>query len=131
MNTAAIIQFLRQQLPSLQAIYLFGSRAQGNADTTSDADIAVLTQEKADPVRLFELAGSLADITGCDVDLIDLRGASTVMQYQIITTGQRLWTRDSHAALYESFILSEKTTLDEARAGLIADIRESGVVYGR
>ncbi len=131
MNISAIIDYLRLQLSGMQAIYLFGSRAQGTADAASDLDIAVLTQEKSDPVRLFELAGELADLAGCAVDLIDLRTASTVMQYQIITTGHRVWARDSSAALYESFILSEKTSLDEARAGLIADIRHSGVVYGR
>ena len=47
------------------------------------------------------------------------------MQYRIITTGQRLWARDSQAALYESFILSQKTALDEARAGLLQDIQKT------
>jgi hypothetical protein len=52
------------------------------------------------------------------------------MQYQIITTGARLWERDLQAALYECAILSEKTALDEARAGLLADIEREGRVYG-
>ncbi len=131
MNTAAIIDFLHRQLPDLEAIYLFGSRAQGTANTESDLDIAVLMQAQPGPVRLFELAGELADLAGCAVDLIDLRTASTVMQYQIITSGHRLWARDSATGLYESFILSEKTNLDEARAGLLADIEKRGSIYGR
>jgi len=67
------------------------------------------------------------------VDLVDLRTASTVMQYQIITTGERLWARDGQAALYESFILSEKTALDTARAPLLQDILRTGKVlaHGR
>jgi hypothetical protein len=52
------------------------------------------------------------------------------MQYQIITTGQRWWARDAQAALFESAILSEKTALDMARAGLLTDIQERGSVYG-
>ena len=72
----------------------------------------------------------MAEIIGCDVDLVDLRAATTVMQYQIVTTGQRLWQRDERAALYESFILSEKTELDTARSRLIDDIQQRGHVYG-
>jgi uncharacterized protein len=43
------------------------------------------------------------------VDLLDLRAASTVMQYQIITTGQRWWVKYVQPALFESVVLSEKT----------------------
>lgn len=71
------------------------------------------------------LSSELAATARCHVDLLDLRASSTVMQYRIITTGQRLWARDSQAALYESFILSQKTALDEARAGLLQDIQET------
>ena len=91
----------------------------------------LLVAGHADPLTLFELAGDLADVAGCPVDLLDLRAASTVMQYQIITTGQRWWARDAQAALFESAILSEKTALDTARAALLADIQERGSVYGR
>ena len=85
----------------------------------------------ADPLMLFDLAGELADLAGCPVDLLDLRAASTVMQHQILTTGQRWWARDGQAALFEAAMLSEKTALDMARAGLLADIQRSGTVYGR
>ena len=70
-------------------------------------------------------------MAGCAVDLLDLRAASTVMQYQIITTGQRWWASDVQAALFEAAVLSEKTALDTARAGLLADIQQRGTVYGR
>jgi hypothetical protein len=66
----------------------------------------------------------------CPVDLLDLRAASTVMQYQVITTGQRWWALDIQAALFEAAILSEKTELDTARAGLLSDIQKRGKVYG-
>ncbi|MNV67855.1 hypothetical protein D3C71_1606690 [compost metagenome] len=79
---------------------------------------------------LWQSSGELADIAGCDIDLLDLRAASTVMQYQIITQGERWWARDTQAAVFESAILSEKTALDTARAGLLADIQERGSVYG-
>jgi hypothetical protein len=80
---------------------------------------------------LWELAGDLEEAAGCPVDLLDLRAASTVMQYQVLTTGERWWRRDLQADLFEAAVLSEKTELDTARAGLLADIAQRGSVHGR
>lgn len=126
-----VVQTLRQTLPDLLAVYGFGSRVQGTATPDSDWDIAVLLPRKADPVALWNLAGDLADVLGSSVDLVGLRDASTVLQYQVITTGERWWARDFHVDLYEAAILSEKTALDEARAELLGDILREGRVYGR
>jgi predicted nucleotidyltransferase len=126
-----IIAKLQQALPVLLAVYVFGSYAKGEATQDSDLDLAVLVEGKVDPLVLWELAGELATTLNCDVDLLDFRAASTVMQYQIISTGYQLWVRGAEAELYESFVLSEKLALDEARAGLLADIEEDGRVYGR
>lgn len=131
MNQQIILKRVQDRLPDLLALYAFGSRIQGQANAESDLDLAVLVAGYADPLLLFDLAGELADVTGCAVDLLDLRAASTVMQYQIITTGVRWWQKDSQAALFETVILSEKTALDEARYALIDDIQHRGSVYGR
>ena len=122
---------LQLWLPDLLAVYGFGSRVRGTARPDSDLDMAVLVAGYADPVCLWQWSGELADVAGCAVDLLDLRAASTVMQYQIITTGVRWWALDVQAALFESAILSQKTALDTARAGLLADIQQRGSVYGR
>lgn len=126
-----IIDSLQSEIVGLQAIYLFGSHAQGTAGPDSDIDLAVLMATASEAVSLWETAQRLAASFDREVDLLDLRHASTVMQYQIITTGRLLWAGSSQAALYESFILSEKTALDSARAGLMADIAREGTVYGR
>ena len=131
MKRNALIHSLQTHIPNLLAIYAFGSRIQGTARPDSDLDLAVLVAGYADPLTLFEVANELADVAGYAVDLLDLRAASTVMQYQIITTGKRWWALDVQAALFEASILSEKTALDEARAGLLADIQQRGTVYGR
>lgn len=127
----AIVSMLRDRLPGMLAVYAFGSRLQGTAGPDSDLDLAVLVAGYADPQELWELAGDLEEVAGCPVDLLDLRAASTVMQYQIITTGQRWWRYDVQADLFEAAVLSEKTELDSARAGLLADIGQRGSVYGR
>ena len=131
MNRAAILHALRARVPNLLAVYAFGSRIQGTARPGSDLDLAVLVAGYAEPLELWNLSGDLADLAGCPVDLLDLRAASTVMQYQIVTTGQRWWAKDAQAAIYEAAVLSEKTALDSARAGLLADIGKEGTVYGR
>lgn len=131
MNRNAIVQTLQNNVPQLLAIYAFGSRIQGTANAHSDLDLAVLVAGYAEPLNLWSLASDLEDIAGCPVDLLDLRAASTVMQYQIITTGERWWCKDAQASVFESAILSEKTALDSARAGLLSDIQKQGKIYAR
>jgi predicted nucleotidyltransferase len=127
-----IVSAIRARLPNAMAIYAFGSQVQGTAGPVSDLDLAVLVTGYADPLALWELAtGKLADLVGCPIDLLDLRAASTVMQYQVITKGQRLWTVGLPVGLFETYVLSEKTSLDEARAPLLADIQRSGKIHGR
>lgn len=131
MNYLGLVDHLKEAVPSLSAVYVFGSQVTGHATAESDLDVALLADDDLSAEELWELASSLAGLVLCDVDLLDLRAASTVMQYRIITTGKRLWAKDSQAVLYESFILSQKTALDEARAGLLQDIQTTGTVYGR
>jgi len=132
MKKEPIVAFLQNQVPNLLAIYAFGSRIRGDAHSESDLDLAVLVGGYADPLKLWELAGSLEDLVNCPVDLLDLRAASTVMQYQIITLGERWWAYDDlQASLYEIMILREKTELDEARSQILKDIEKRGTVYGR
>ena len=127
----AVVLALRERWPHALAIYAFGSQVQGTAHCESDLDLAILVSGYADPLALWDAASALSDIAGCAVDLLDLRAASTVMQYQVITTGQRLWHADVQAGLFECFVLSEKTALDTARAPLMRDIAMSGKVYDR
>jgi uncharacterized protein len=126
-----IVTAVRSALPNAQAVTLFGSRAEGVEVPGSDLDLAVLLPGRADPVRLWEAGEAIARRLDVDVDLIDLRAASTVMQFQIVTTGRRLFAIGDEADRYEMFILGEMTALNEARAPLIADIQREGRVHGR
>lgn len=131
MNLAAIEQRIRISLPSLLALYAFGSQIEGSAGAESDLDLAVLLPGYAEPLELWRLSSELADIAGCPVDLLDFRAASTIMQYRILTTGQRWWALDTTVDAYEAGIFSDKTELDTARAPLIADIQREGRIHGR
>jgi predicted nucleotidyltransferase len=131
-SDATIIEAVRSVLPDVRAFWVFGSHAQGTAQPTSDLDLAVLFDGRADVVALWEAAQDLACRLDMDVDLVDLLAASTVLQFQIVTGGRRLFARDPlEADLYEVFILSEMTRLREARAALVEDIQQRGRVHGR
>lgn len=129
-HKAKIIAHLQAEFGSLMAIYAFGSRIQGTATPTSDLDLAILVEGKADPLALWNASADLGILLDHDVDLLDFRAASTVMQARILDTGERWWVRDEQASIYEAFVLSEKLRLNELRAGIIKDIQESGRIYG-
>jgi uncharacterized protein len=134
MDLQPIPHLVQQRLPRALSVYAFGSRVADNgqhANDNSDLDLAVLVEGYADPLILFELSGQLADKLGCSVDLLDLRAASTVMQHQILTSGQRLWAKDVRAGLFEAAMLTEKLHLNDMRKGLVEDIQARGFVYGR
>jgi predicted nucleotidyltransferase len=126
-----IVALLRQSLPKAMAIYAFGSQVAGTARADNDLDLAVPVAGYADPLQLWDLSHPLADLAGCPVDLMDLRAASTVMQYQVMMHGKRLWAEGVDADCFECFVMGEKLALDEARAGTLADIAKDGRVYGR
>lgn len=125
-----VVTTLLAAFPQALAIYAFGSLVSGAVSADSDLDLALLVAGYAEPLQLWELATQLATTLGCAVDLLDLRAASTVMQYQVINQGRRLWTKGLSPGLFECFVLSEKTALDAARAGLLSDIAREGRVYG-
>jgi predicted nucleotidyltransferase len=128
---SVLVDAVLRALPNALAVYAFGSRTAGTAGPDSDLDMAVLVAGYADPLVLWDAAQSLAELAHCPVDLLDLRAASTVMQFQVLTHGRRLWNKGLAADLFECFVMSEKLALDSARAGVLADIVKDGRVYGR
>ena len=134
MDADRILSHLHQRFTSLMAVYAFGSRVQQHglhSHAQSDLDLAVMVEGYAEPVLLFDVANELADICQCPVDLLDIRAASSVMQSQIWTQGQRWWAKDMRASLFEAAMLNEKLYLDAARQGLLNDIAQRGTIYGR
>ena len=112
-------------LDQLQGIMLFGSRAQGNSRQNSDYDIAVLLDGKADKVLLWNSAQTLAAQLLQDVDLIDLRDATTVLQKEIIVSGQWLIKVDTFACdLFEVHTISMYQQLQYDRQDILNDVLE-------
>jgi len=131
MDDHTLIEHLRRSVPELIALYRFGSRAKGTARPDSDMDLAILTRDPIPAMRRFELAQYLAIQLHRDVDLVDLRSASTVMRMQVISTGTCLDAQDEPARReFEMYAYSDYARLNEERRDILKRIAESGMVYG-
>jgi hypothetical protein len=94
-------------------------------------DLAVLAQAPIPAMRVFELAQELALHLHRDVDLVDLRTASTVMRLQVISTGTCLDAPNEPARReFEMYTYSDYARLNEERRDILKRIAQSGVVYG-
>ena len=126
-----IVQHLHTTLPSLRAVYLFGSVVTEHFTEDSDIDIAVLTSEPMDALLRWELIQQLAIALNRDVDLVDLSTASTVMQFQVVSTGERIFTADATAMeWWELKVYQLYLTLNDDRKPILEAIQQTGRIYG-
>ncbi|MTH54957.1 nucleotidyltransferase domain-containing protein [Bacillus mangrovi] len=111
-------------------IVLFGSAAKGTDRKDSDYDLAYLSDQVLGMYDRFMLAQELAAIVNRDVDLIDLKEATTVFAAQVVGTGQTIYCNDEkRRAIFEMKTLKMYARLNEERAIVLKRIRESGSVY--
>lgn len=111
-------------------MYLFGSAASGESRRGSDVDLAVLLDKPLTGVQRFDLANGLAEVVGKDADLVDLGSASTVLRMQVIGNGRRLFGAGVALEDFEDRVFADYARLNEERAGILADVRARGSVYG-
>ena len=125
-----IINLLSDFNPSI--IYIFGSFARNEIRKDSDIDIAFLTNQNIDEYECFMKAQEIADNIKIEVDLIDLRKASTVFIAQVVGTGNVIYCKDKIAkAYFEMRAFKEYALLNEERKVVLDRIKESGSVYGK
>ena len=128
---ASIVETLRAAVPGLIAVYLFGSAARGQRRQESDVDVAVLARHPLAPETRWTLQERLADQLHSDVDLVDLRTASTVMRAQVLASDRVLYEADTTVRQrFEMHTLSMYADLNETRAAILKDIHRRGQVYG-
>ena len=126
-----LVATVSDRVPGLAAVYVFGSQAREDAGPDSDIDLAVLTLGNLDPVERWKLQEDLAAQAHQNVDLVDLRRASTVMRVQVLRDGRLL--ADLHPSIRTSFeasALSAYARLNEERREILNDIAARGRVYG-
>lgn len=84
---------------ALRFAFVFGSAVSRSLESARDLDIAVQTVR---PTALFErarLARELEAVAGRTVDLVDLEAASTLLRWEVLTTGRVLLAPDEDALL--------------------------------
>ena len=115
-----VVDLVRAALPDVVGIYRFGSWTTPNEHAGSDVDLALLPAQPLDGLVRWELAQDLARLLKRDVDLVDLRAASTVLRAQVIAKGERLFCADISACdTFEDLAFSAYAHLNEARRGIL------------
>ena len=118
MNTT-IITHLTEQIPNLEAIYIFGSQADQTAHAQSDVDIAFLSDTQLDTVKIWNIANELALLLKRDVDLIDLKETNTIFRVQILSTAQRIYCHnEAKVEAFESLAYSFYVRFKEERRAI-------------
>jgi uncharacterized protein len=133
-EASEIVQLVLEHYPEVQAVYLFGSYGTADEWPGSDVDIALLLS----PRQTREETGSamsrcrlaLADLLHRDVDLVNARHGSTVLQKEIIATGRILYCADRYAVdEFEMLVFSYYQKLNEERRELLKSFSETGRAY--
>jgi len=131
---STIAAICRETHPDLEAMYVFGSRAAGTPHPGSDCDIAVLlppqVAHSAGTLALSDLHQHLERRLRRDVDVVNLRLASTVFAKEVIATGERIECADPAAAdEFEALTFSLYQELNVERADLLRDFERTGVAF--
>jgi len=130
MQDVQLISMVKKAVPGLIALYRFGSQATGEARQESDVDLAILAAEPCVPQRLLALREELATLLHREVDLIDLRAASTVLRMQVLAHGECLDSvQDLAREQFEDAVYASYARLNEERRGILDDVRARGAVY--
>lgn len=131
---SAIIRIILENYPDVQAIYIFGSYGTEDEWPDSDMDIALLLPPLRAKETSFPALNScravLADYTRKDVDLVNLRQASTVFQKEIIAAGRLLYCANPYAVdEFEMLVMSYYQRLNQERRELLDAFKQTGRAY--
>ncbi len=125
-----IILFIREKIADLQAVYVYGSYITGHFSQKSDLDLAFRTQSGLENLSRWRLQQDLAAFISRDTDLLDLGQASIVMQFEVISTGKRIYCADEEAiSQYETLVYSRYLDFNLIRKPIIEAIQDRGTVY--
>lgn len=131
MNDQHAADLVREAIPDVVAVYAFGSRARGTSRGDSDLDLAVLAAGRLPVEVRWAVQERLARHLKVNVDLIDLRSVPTVMQEEIVATGNVIYGLDASARrAFEGLVLSTNARLNEERREILQRVLAEGRVHG-
>ena len=119
-----LVPVVRQGIPEVRALYVFGSAADGRLRGDSDIDLAVLAAGRVESEILFSLAQACSLLVGREVELVDLRAVPVVFQAQIVGRGRRLEVPcgNHEADFFENQVLSRYAAFVEERRPVVSEI---------
>lgn len=129
-NRQLIIDILKKEIPSLQAIYMFGSQIDGTATKQSDIDIAYLSSESLSSVERWDLSQKLASRFSSDVDMVELSQTNTIFRFQIISTGERIYGSGYEVESFETLAYSFYLRFQEERKPIVDEIIKNRSIFG-
>ncbi|MBR7887558.1 nucleotidyltransferase domain-containing protein [Marinomonas sp. A79] len=118
--TLALLEKLAKEQPEIKVVWLYGSRAKGNAEEDSDYDLAVaydFTALKKHDYPNDELAYHWSQKTSQKISVVDINQVPTALAYSVINDGNVIYCRESlrlHSeqsrvwALWEAFRYEHK-----------------------
>ena len=132
--TNIIIETILDHYPNVQGIYLYGTFGTEDEWPNSDVDIALLLPpaeaKQAGSLMMSNLYSALVTRLRKDIDLVNLRQVSTVLQKEVVAADRRIFCADEYAAdEFEMLTLSFYQKLNEERAEILAEGLKSGRFY--
>ncbi len=122
------IMLVNELSPKL--IYIFGSIVANRVRDDSDIDIAILTEKKIDEYQLYMVSQQLADKLKREVDIVDLKDASTIFKAEIIKNGKLIYNSDNLGKMYYQLeVLRDYTFLNERRQEIIDKLKKKVAKY--
>ncbi len=111
MNLVIKLNKFFEKLP-VDLVYLYGSRANGHSDISSDYDIGVLFNKTLSSKQRFdlrlELFSKIANILEVDeeaIDVVDLEDVSILLQFNVVS-GKLIYCKNNDRKIsYESFVM--------------------------
>ena len=105
---------------SPKLIYIFGSMITNRVRNDSDIDIAILTYKQIDEYQLYMISQQLADDLKREVDIVDLKRASTVFKAEILRNGKLIYNSDNQEKMhFQLGVLRDYVFLNERRREII------------
>jgi len=126
-----IIDTLKEEIPELQAIYIFGSQNDGSATSKSDVDIAYLAFGSFTSLERWDVSEKLASRLSCDVDLVELAKTNTVFRYEILSTSERIYGGGYEVESFETLAYSFYLRFQEERKPIVDEIMKNKSVFGK
>lgn len=116
-----VCEQLRADLPHVQAAYVYGSTARGEARPDSDLDLALLLAPGARVPDRLGLMARLSRLVQRDVSVVSLRHAGLDLIIEVLRDGRLLFTRNEMLTLaWEAERMTDYADFNPRRAALVA-----------